>query len=167
MKTKLTNQKGFTIIEVLIVLAIAGLILLIVFLAVPALQRNSRNTQRKNDIGRIGGASTEFVSNNNGTLPALGAATLGTTPNDAGKIVTSAGKLSQYDFIDTSGSPGNFIVANNTTANAGIIDVIQLSVKAKCNPSSVGEVIPGTARQMALMYSVENSSGLTKLCTDV
>ncbi|HPW47952.1 MAG TPA: prepilin-type N-terminal cleavage/methylation domain-containing protein, partial [Candidatus Saccharibacteria bacterium] len=34
------DQKGFTIIEVLIVLAIAALILLIVFLAVPALQRN-------------------------------------------------------------------------------------------------------------------------------
>ncbi|MDQ3065292.1 MAG: prepilin-type N-terminal cleavage/methylation domain-containing protein, partial [bacterium] len=34
------NNKGFTIIEVLIVLAIAGLIMLIVFLAVPALQRN-------------------------------------------------------------------------------------------------------------------------------
>jgi prepilin-type N-terminal cleavage/methylation domain-containing protein len=34
------NKKGFTIIEVLIVLAIAGVIMVIVFLAVPALQRN-------------------------------------------------------------------------------------------------------------------------------
>ena len=40
------RAEGFTIIEVLIVLAIAGLILLVVFLAVPALQRNARNTQR-------------------------------------------------------------------------------------------------------------------------
>jgi prepilin-type N-terminal cleavage/methylation domain-containing protein len=37
---KQKRQQGFTIIEVLIVLAIAALILLIVFLAVPALQRN-------------------------------------------------------------------------------------------------------------------------------
>jgi prepilin-type N-terminal cleavage/methylation domain-containing protein len=40
---KQKREAGFTIIEVLIVLAIAALILLIVFLAVPALQRNARN----------------------------------------------------------------------------------------------------------------------------
>jgi prepilin-type N-terminal cleavage/methylation domain-containing protein len=38
---------GFTIVEVLIVLAIAGLILLIIFLAVPAAQRSVRNHNRK------------------------------------------------------------------------------------------------------------------------
>ncbi len=68
-KIKNRKQEGFTIIEVLIVLAIAGLILLIVFLAVPALQRNSRNTQRKNDVSALLGAVNEFVTNNNGTLP--------------------------------------------------------------------------------------------------
>jgi prepilin-type N-terminal cleavage/methylation domain-containing protein len=35
---------GFTIIEVVLVLAIAGLIFLIVFLALPALQRSQRDT---------------------------------------------------------------------------------------------------------------------------
>jgi prepilin-type N-terminal cleavage/methylation domain-containing protein len=35
----LKNKEGFTIIEVLIVLAIAGLIMLVVLLAVPGLQR--------------------------------------------------------------------------------------------------------------------------------
>jgi prepilin-type N-terminal cleavage/methylation domain-containing protein len=40
MSKKLSKkEKGFTIIEVMIVLAIAGLIMLVVFLAVPALQR--------------------------------------------------------------------------------------------------------------------------------
>lgn len=63
------RSEGFTIIEVLIVLAIAGLIMLIVFLAVPALQRNSRNTQRKADVSAVLGAWAEFVNNNNGTQP--------------------------------------------------------------------------------------------------
>src|ERR1700722_11915887 len=63
------REEGFTIIEVLIVLAIAGLILLIVFLAVPALQRNARNTSRKNDAAAAVAAVNEFVDNNNGTLP--------------------------------------------------------------------------------------------------
>lgn len=63
------RTEGFTIIEVLIVLAIAGLILLIVFLAVPALQRNQRNTQRKNDVAAVQSAISNFSSNNNGSLP--------------------------------------------------------------------------------------------------
>ena len=55
-KLQKTNSEGFTIIEVMIVLAIAALILLIVLLAVPALQRGSRNTQRKNDVSALAGA---------------------------------------------------------------------------------------------------------------
>jgi prepilin-type N-terminal cleavage/methylation domain-containing protein len=47
MSKELTKKAdGFTIIEVMIVLAIAGLIMLVVFLAVPSLQRNSRNEPR-------------------------------------------------------------------------------------------------------------------------
>lgn len=59
------QENGFTIIEVLIVLAIAGLILLIVFIAVPALQRNGRNTQRKRDLSSFYAAIIEYQSNNN------------------------------------------------------------------------------------------------------
>jgi prepilin-type N-terminal cleavage/methylation domain-containing protein len=50
MKKLLKNEQGFTIIEVMIVLVIAAVIMLIVFLAVPALQRNSRNT---NEFGQL------------------------------------------------------------------------------------------------------------------
>ena len=71
MLQKLKNKsEGFTIIEVLIVLAIAGLIILIVFLAVPALQRNSRNTQRREDTAALLGAVQESINNNNGTVVA-------------------------------------------------------------------------------------------------
>jgi prepilin-type N-terminal cleavage/methylation domain-containing protein len=66
---KQKREAGFTIIEVLIVLAIAALILLIVFLAVPALQRNARNTQRKSDAANIGSAISNFEGNNSGALP--------------------------------------------------------------------------------------------------
>jgi prepilin-type N-terminal cleavage/methylation domain-containing protein len=62
-------DRGFTIIEVMIVLAIAGLILLIVFLAVPALQRNSRNTQRKDDSSHLASLISEWESNNAGQTP--------------------------------------------------------------------------------------------------
>ena len=44
------SKSGFTIIEVVLVLAIAGLIFLMVFVALPALQRNQRDAQRKRQI---------------------------------------------------------------------------------------------------------------------
>ncbi len=63
------NQKGFTIIEVVLVLAIAGLIFLMVFIALPALQRSQRNTQRKNDLSRFMTAVTQYQANNKGRTP--------------------------------------------------------------------------------------------------
>ena len=68
MNTK-KEAKGFTIIEVVLVLAIAGLIFLMVFIALPALQRNQRDTQRKNDLSRLQTALTSYTSNNRGSLP--------------------------------------------------------------------------------------------------
>ena len=63
------KTKGFTIIEVVLVLAIAGLIFLMVFLALPALQRNQRDTQRRGDLGRLAAAIQSYQSNNNGRVP--------------------------------------------------------------------------------------------------
>lgn len=67
------KTKGFTIIEVVLVLAIAGLIFLIVFLAVPALQRQQRDTQRRSDASRASAVMSNFKSNNNGRLPTTAA----------------------------------------------------------------------------------------------
>ena len=63
------KEGGFTIVEVMIVLAIAGLILAIVFIAVPALQRNSRNTQRRADLGNLRAQVETWTSNNGGKIP--------------------------------------------------------------------------------------------------
>jgi prepilin-type N-terminal cleavage/methylation domain-containing protein len=63
------KEKGFTIIEVVLVLAIAGLIFLMVFIALPALQRNQRDTQRRNDLSRAETAVTNYQTNNRNQLP--------------------------------------------------------------------------------------------------
>lgn len=69
MSAQRNKQKGFTIIEVVLVLAIAGLIFLMVFIALPALQRGQRDSQRKQDISRAQKAITEYQSNNRNDLP--------------------------------------------------------------------------------------------------
>ena len=66
-----SQKPAFTIIEVVLVLAIAGLIFLMVFIALPALQRNQRDTQRKNDIGRVLTAVQKYQANNRGNMPSI------------------------------------------------------------------------------------------------
>lgn len=62
------DQKGFTIIEVVLVLAIAGLIFLTVFLALPAMQKSQRDTARRQDVGRAIAALQKYWADN-GTRP--------------------------------------------------------------------------------------------------
>ncbi len=69
MGIKQKGKKGFTIIEVVLVLAIAGLIFMMVFIALPALQKGQRDTQRKSDLSRLQTALTQYTSNNRGSLP--------------------------------------------------------------------------------------------------
>lgn len=54
------KQRGFTIIEVVLVLAIAGLIFLTVFLAVPAMQKSQRDNARRQDVGRVVAALQQY-----------------------------------------------------------------------------------------------------------
>ena len=70
IKLKFNNSsEGFTIIEILIVLAVAAIILLVIFLAVPGLQRNQKNNSTKADAGRLVSALSTFEVNNNYSAP--------------------------------------------------------------------------------------------------
>ena len=64
-----SRKQGFTIIEVVLVLAIAGLIFLMVFIALPALQRGQRDTQRRDDMARALSQVSQYQANNNGKIP--------------------------------------------------------------------------------------------------
>ena len=158
MLSKLRQSKkdqGFTIIEVLIVLAIAGLILLIVFLAVPALQRNSRNTQRKDDVSRIGSAVQEYVNNNNGAKP--------TSTNNAA-VQDLLGTLAYYDSTKVTVAGD----ATTTVTNGTTIDTVNIYTGGKCATMTggMGAVAASSARQVAIVYSTETGGGTAKLCVD-
>lgn len=62
-------RAGFTIIEVVLVLAVAGLIFLVVFSALPAMQVSSRDTQRRESISTLISKIKDFQTNNRGALP--------------------------------------------------------------------------------------------------
>lgn len=71
IKTNTNSKKGFTIIEVVLVLAIAGLIFLMVFLALPAMQASQRDTQRRNDLSLFASQLTQYSANNRGKVPTV------------------------------------------------------------------------------------------------
>ena len=150
MKLKQQNkQSGFTIIEVLIVLAIAGLIMLIVFLAVPALQRNSRNTQYRNDAANILGGVQELMTNNNGAVPA---ASVSTTANSAAANVLTNANSKNITKLTITATVG---AITPTLTDATLV------TGAKCGAISgtSNTTVAGSARQVALVWAVESSSG--------
>ena len=67
-KVVMKKNKGFTIIEVVLVLAIAGLIFAMVFIALPSMQRGQRNTQRKRDLTAIIAAMNRWKTHNSGSV---------------------------------------------------------------------------------------------------
>ena len=69
MKKGAKNTRGFTIIEVSLVLAIGGLIFLMVFVALPALRRQQRDTDRREDIISFLETVKKYQTNNRGALP--------------------------------------------------------------------------------------------------
>src|SRR5581483_9153117 len=97
---KRKNQDGFTIIEVLFVLFIAGLIMVVVFLAIPNLQKSQRNNSRKTDANNILSALGDYTSNNGGNLPAANCANAGTGAGQCAFLVNL--KLGYYTAPNVS-----------------------------------------------------------------
>lgn len=120
------KEKGFTIIEVVLVLAIAGLIFLMVFIALPALQRGQRDTQRKNDLARAITAVNNYQSNNRGTLPANWTSFKSSYLEVGGDTFTDPNGTA-YSF-DEGGTPSSTFTGNG---------VIAVTENAVCNGESV------------------------------
>ncbi len=62
-----SNNSGFTIVEAIIVIAVAGIILLMVLLAIPALQRSGHNDRKRHDVQTILEAVSQYELNNSGS----------------------------------------------------------------------------------------------------
>lgn len=149
-KQQINKSKGFTIIEVLIVLAIAGLILLIVFLAVPALQRSARNTQRKNDVSAVLGGMSEYADNNNGTLPTSASLTSGTVIFKTGATgeATSSAKIGYY-----TAAPSINAWASGDNVSS---DTYEILTGAECSGNAA---ISGPTNSYVALYGIEKSGG--------
>lgn len=92
IEKNIKHKQGFTIIEVVLVLAIAGLIFLMVFIALPALQRSQRNTQRRDDYSMLVTAVNSYMASNNGKLSNLATNKQGKTDLKPSRWINSTGE---------------------------------------------------------------------------
>ena len=136
------QQSGFTIIEVVLVLAIAGLIFLMVFIALPALQRNQRDTQRKDDLGRVKVAINNYMSSNRGNIP---------TSADALASFKSKYLAQEGEYADPQG--GDYVFKYDQSG--GVSDVGQIVYANGRVCGNDGEVTTGKARDYALLIKLE------------
>ena len=143
------KKQGFTIIEVVLVLAIAGLIFLMVFVALPALQRSQRDTARKNDVSTVSAAVSSYVSNNRGSFPANGTAIEGYLDNLSGNSDASAITIEEAGIDSVSVSDGEIAIVQEATCG---------------DPSATGDEVThalstGTLRQFVVVTRLEAGGG--------
>lgn len=148
------KEKGFTIIEVVLVLAIAGLIFLMVFIALPALQRNQRDTQRRQDVGRVQTAVANFSSANRGAIPSDWVEfTDDFLLTGSDSFIDPAGSTEStrddaYSFVDEEEEVPTFSVEETQ-------NVIYYTTGAECDPENSSLVQGAGSRKVAFRIALE------------
>ncbi len=146
---KRKDQSGFTIIEVLIVLAIAGLIMVVVFLAVPALQRSQRNQSRKTDGNNIISLLDDYVSNNGGALPTACTGGAGATPC----AFLSTFKPAYFSTLANI----TYVVPGGTIPSAPDSEHLVVIGGGVCATATSTPTTTSTGRGVAVWYGLEGS----------
>lgn len=149
------RNSGFTIIEVLIVLAIAGLIMVVVFLAVPNLQRNQRNNGTKTEANNLLAAYSEISDQKNGTV--LSNSVSSTAGSDAA-AVKSAANTNTITTVTIQSTAPTLGTTKAATSSATIV------TGYSCASDPTVAPVASTARSVALVYTIETSSGVVSQC---
>ncbi len=111
------NKKGFTLIEVVLVLAIGGLIFLLAFLAFRSASANRRDGQRRSDVSRMVAEVNNYIGD------------VGLT-NTAPNLTTFQGTIiPKYLGTPFNGPSGNPYVVNSSNAASAPAGVNDAGIK--------------------------------------
>ena len=163
MKMISEAKKGFTVIEVALVLAIAGLIFMMVFVALPSLQRSQRDAKRREDILSFLEKVEKYQMNNRGALP---------SGDGWGELLAGFsdpnGESYTFEVIDCTGQTGDVCqdsdgkissIKNSVFPNEYKILIIR---QANCDGSTVKVV--SNPRRVATLYKLE---GAGEYCANI
>ncbi len=151
IRDKKKENAGFTIIEVLIVLAIAGLILVVVLIAIPQLQRNQRNESRRSIAARVVTEINSYSGNNRGEIPDSAADLADVTDR----------YLSDINIDDpSSGSAMSLSYVNSTPTDGAVPSATEGTLSYKDGYVCDGERLDsgGDARNFAMWTLLEGGA---------
>jgi len=138
-------------------LAIGGVIISIVFLAFPALQRNSQNNQRAQDVSTVLASISSYRLNNSGNLPDQLAL------ND--RVDNLKITFYEPDSISIVGVLSGAAPPNNGTN----LEQVVIQNRSKCNASANGQPTGSGAgySDVVALYSIQTGSGSAIKCKEL
>ncbi len=162
------KQKGFTIIEVVLVLAIAGLIFMMVFIAYPAVLRTTHDSARKTSLVKAKEAIASYAQNNRGNLPTLNDAFIASylTHDGTDPFIDPSGANTQADpnattYKFTASGSGTTDALSGSFSSATNQNVIYYTTSAVCGNNG-GDTVSAGNRMIALRMYLEGG-GITCL----
>ena len=191
MLRKTNSQKGFTIIEVVITIAIGAAVMALVLNAVSGARRSQRNNARTADVGTIVAAINNYYGSRN-DLPDLASdideSLVGElayyTDTDATAVAaifainaykaakpSINGTFLTWDGIGTAANALGVAADNTPTAGTGTQitedggeDIMVIIKQASCS-TDFSEVEDGGIREMAIVYRLEGQAEI--LCREI
>lgn len=149
---KRLDQVGYTLIEALIVLAVAGVIFSIVFVSIPVLIRNGHNNQRKQDVTTVLSAISQYQLSHSGTNFPTTSMTCGAACVDS---LLQYSKLSFYKKTDIKVHVESAGATAVTTVDPEEVHIYNYHL---CAPSNDGIISGGAGyRDITALYAIETS----------
>ena len=129
MKKSALKQLGFTLIELMVVVAIIAILMSGGILAFTNAQQNARDARRRADLDAISKAMEQYYQNNNGQYPASNGGITSYFPSNTPPV-------------DPQGS--SYTITYTATAGQGFCACAQLERTTKGNASNNGSIGAGS-----------------------
>ena len=183
LRNKNTNEKGFTIIEVVITIAIGAAVMALVLNAVAGARRSQRNNARSSDVNLVVAAVNQYIASRNklpgqwsdintivetdkfghystNPIPASTATTNMGVVGAAGSFWTSeTSSTTNPTTLTTIATRLSAVLHNSTPVGWGTdvpssYDQFHLVQKVGCNADKT-DMVSGGIREMAILYRLE------------
>jgi prepilin-type N-terminal cleavage/methylation domain-containing protein len=172
MVVKLKSQHaGFTIIETMFAIAIGGIIILLVFEAIPALNRSGHNHSRRQDVATILEAVSHYEVSHSGNVPDSCYGDVDDPPNDLLGCKTAFlgnTQLKFYPMTDITFTPQSSDSSATYTSGSFLPEtrdtIVSVTNYHRCN-ESVDKNTQNAAGyfDVIALYFVEKSGGQYEL----
>jgi prepilin-type N-terminal cleavage/methylation domain-containing protein len=162
MRVRQNHNKGFTLVELLVIISIIGFLAALTLVALSSARIKSRDARRVSDIRQIiSGLELYFNSCNSFPVEAT-AITIGDASNQALYKGTAATQPCGNNSGDTSGNHGGF--GNNSGPQAGTYMITQLPAAITPSDGTCPTAGAGSSDGNPYVYTGNNTSYTLTFC---